>query len=149
MIFTKREVVQSEGSSLFLKLKDGESATGVFRGEIFEFYSKWVGNRSQVTNALDQEGKARFRLNFVMKDGGRFTAKIWEFGVAVYNQLGEINEEYPLEETKVKITRRGTSTETTYTILPLLKDKISDAAKKEIELTPLNILEHKDASMAG
>lgn len=144
MKFTKREVMQSEGNSLFLKLKDGESTTGVFRGEIYEFYSRWEGNRSRITTPDDPEAKTRFRANFVTKEDGRFLAKIWEFGIVTYNQLADLNEEYPLEDTKVKITRRGTGTDTIYNILPLLKEPIAAKDMKTIQGTPLNILEHKE-----
>lgn len=149
MQFTKREIVQSEGSNLFLKLKDGESVAGVFRGEIHEFYSKWDGNRSHLSTPLDQEAKCRFRLNFVTKEGAKFVAKIWEFGLVVYNQLADIDAEYPLEETKVKITRRGMKTDTTYMILPLMKEKIDPKTMTAILSVPLNVLEHKEQSGVG
>lgn len=146
MKFQKREITQSEGSSLFLKLKDGESVSGMFRGEVYEFYAKWEGNRSHVTNPLDQEAKVRFRLNFVMKEDSKLVAKIWEFGLVVYNQLADLDAEYPLEETKVKITRRGTGTDTTYSILPLVKEKIDPKTMTAILSVPLNHLEHKEQS---
>lgn len=143
MRFTKREIPSGDGSGgLFLKLKDGESVVGVFRGEVYEFYSKWENNKSVLTTADDPDGKSRFRLNFVVKED-KFTAKIWEFGLTIYNQLADINEEYPLQSTKVKITRRGTGTDTIYMILPMLKEPIPAQAMKEIESLPLNILEHK------
>jgi hypothetical protein len=148
MKFSKREIVQSEGSGLFLKLGDGESVTGVFRGDVYEFYSKWVGNRSQLTTPEDPEGKSRFRLNFVTKEGDRWTAKIWEFGTIVYNQLAELNDEYTLDETKVKVTRRGTGTDTTYSILPLLKEKFDLKTVEAIESVNLHALEHRDAAVA-
>lgn len=143
MKFTKREVVQSEGSSLFLKLKDGDSITGIFRGENHEFHVKWENGKSHLTNEHDQEGKPRFRLNFITKEDKRLVAKIWEFSVVVYNQLADLNEEYPLETTKVKITRRGSGTDTVYSILPLLKEPLTPAQIKEIESVSLNMLEHK------
>jgi hypothetical protein len=142
MQFTKRELVQGEGGNLFLKLKDGESVTGVFRGEIYEFYSRWDGNRSKVTSVDDPEGKSRFRLNFVTKEENKLVAKIWEFGVGIYNQLADLNEDYSLEETKVKITRRGTGTDTTYNILPT-KDKLDEKALNAIAEVGLQVLEHK------
>lgn len=144
MKFTKREVQSGEkGSNLFLKLADGQSVTGVLRGENYEFYNKWINGKSQLTTADDPEGKSRFRANFVTVEDGRLTAKIWEFPLTVYNQLADIAEEYDLEKTKIKITRRGTGTDTVYMILPLLKEPISAKAIKEIEAVKLNILEHK------
>lgn len=147
MKLPKREMPTSNGSSgnLFLKFKDGESKTGVFRGEPYEFYQKWVSNKSHVTSADDPEGKSRFRLNFVVLEDGKFVAKIFEFGLTVYGQLADIQEEYDLETIKVKITRRGTGTDTTYMVLPLLKEPIPAKAFKEIESVHMNILEHKQA----
>jgi hypothetical protein len=147
MKFTKREVMQSNGSggNTFLKLKDGESKAGVFRGEIYEFLKKWENGKSQVVGPDDPEGKTSFRLNFVTLEDGKFTAKTWEFGITVYNQLADIHEEYDLSKTKVKITRRGTGTDTTYMVLPLLKEPIPAKTMKEIEAVILNMLEHPQA----
>lgn len=146
MKFPKLDAPASEGSgsNLFLKLKDGESVTGVFRGELYEFFSKWTGNKSIVTSSLDPEGKQRFRANIVVYEDGQFRAKIWEFGRPVCAQLKDINDEYPLDKTKVKITRRGTGTDTTYMILPILKEPLSAKHLAEIEGVALNILEHRD-----
>ncbi len=134
-----------EGSKTFLTIKDGESVNAVFRGEIHEFYTKWIEGKSQLVGADDPEGKLRFRVNAIVKEGSQFVAKIWEFGRPVYDQLSEINAEYPLETIKVKVSRRGVKLETTYMILPLLgdKDKLSGEAIHVIGLVPLNILEHK------
>lgn len=132
---------------LFLKLSDGESVNGVFRGEIYEFKIKWEANKSQVVGDTDPDGKARFRLNFVTYDQAekKFVAKVFEFGLVVYGQLASINEEYPLENTKIKITRRGTGTSTEYIILPLIgtQHALSPPVLKQIEAVPLNMLEHK------
>lgn len=146
MKFSKRVQMSPEGrgSNLFLKIKDGESVIGVFRGEPLEFYSKWIGGKSQIALPDDPEAKKRYRLNFITKEDGKFVPKIWEFGVFIYNQLADINDEYPLEKTKVKITRHGTGTDTTYMILPLLKEPLPPKILKEIESIHLNILEHKD-----
>lgn len=134
---------ESSGSSLFLRLKDGESVTGICRGEAYEFRQKWMNGKSTLVDESDPEGKLRFRLNFVTPEDGKLTAKIFEFGLVVYGQLSEINDEYPLEKTKIKITRRGTGTDTIYMILPILKEPISPKLMKDIEAVPLNILEHK------
>jgi hypothetical protein len=145
MKFSKRDQSQEQGKGpgIFLKIGDGDSVTGIFKGELYEFRSKWVNNRPQLTDSSDPEGKPRFRANFVIKEEGRLVAKIWEFPTGIYNKLANIHEEYPLEETKVKITRRGVGTDTEYDILPLLKDVITPEVKKAIDAVPLNVLEHK------
>lgn len=148
MKLPKRDQSIHEGSNsnLFLKLKDGESITGVARGDCYEFFQVWAGNKSKVVGPDDPEGKSRFRLNFVTLEDGAFVAKIWEFPTAVYDQISELNEEYPLEKTKIKIKRNGTGTDTVYMILPLLKEPIPAKTIKEIEAVPLNMLEHKQKS---
>lgn len=143
MQFKKREPIQSEGSSKFLKIADGESVKGVCRGDIHEHYIRWEGGRGIPTSDDDPEAKLRFRLNFIVHDGSKFVAKIWEFGLTVYNQLAEVNDEYPLEQTKIKVSRRGTGKDTTYNVLPVAKEPIGPATLKEIQAVPLNILEPK------
>lgn len=145
MKFTKRDIPEGSGTGgLFLKFKDGESRVGVFRGEVYEFYQKWENGKSQVVTAGTPEAKSRFRLNFVTKEDGELKVKIFEFGLMVYNQLAEISEDYDVEKTAVKITRRGTGTDTVYMIMPA-KDQPNSAQMKAIEALSLNVLEHKDA----
>jgi hypothetical protein len=140
MIFNKREVSSGQGN-LFLKFKDGDSKTGIFRGEIYEYHQVWENGKSQIVSEDHPQAKSRFRANFVIYEDGKFTPKIFEFGLAVYNQLAAIADEYKIEDIKVKITRRGIGMDTTWMILPLLKEPISAKAMAEIESVPLNSLE--------
>lgn len=136
------------GSDKFLKLKDGESVNGIFRGEIHEFYIKWDGGKSSVVGPNEAGAKVRFKLNFVTFKESKFQVLVWEFGQPVYNQLSDINSEYDLSKIKVKISRRGTGLDTEYAILPLLadKDKLNPATMSQIELLSLNILDTKSQS---
>jgi len=131
----------NEGSKSFLKLKDKESATGIFRGEIHEFYAAWDGSKYKEVPEGTQGGSFRFRINFVVKEESNFVPKIFENGKGVYRQLAELHSEYDLQETVVKITRSGTETETTYTIMPLppkmQMSKETKAFVDKIELLPL------------
>jgi hypothetical protein len=130
---------------LFLKLKDGESKVGVFRGERpYEFFQVWEDGKSQVVDADHPNAKSRFRLNFVTKEDGELKVKIFEFGLTVHNMLADISESYDLEQTAVKITRRGLGTDTVYLILPVPPKEQPNATQlKAIQALPLNILEHK------
>ena len=119
MKFRKREIATGDGKGgAFLKFKDGESKVGVFRGEVFEFYNVWEGGKSHVVDADHPQAKSRFRLNFITKEDGELKAKTFEFGLMIYNMLADLSEEYDLEQTAVKITRRGTGTDTVYMIIP-------------------------------
>lgn len=137
-----------EGSSgHFLKIKDGESKRLVLRGDIHECYKKWVGGKGQEC-APDEPGAGlRFKVNAILDENGELVAKIWEFGITIYNQLKDINAEYPLENTKIKVTRSGsTKDNTSYTVLPLVGekdkllpkhlDKISAISLHELVRTP-------------
>lgn len=115
MKFIKRERSEGLSGGHFLKLKDGESVTGVFRGEIFEFKTKWNGTKY----VDDPAGSPRFKLNFVMKEGQEYVAKVFEFPATIYDNLAAINESMALEKTLLKITRKGTGTDTIYIIIPL------------------------------
>lgn len=145
MKFNKRDIPKSDGSggNMFMRLKDGESVTGVCRGEVYEFFIIWENNRSRIVKQSEDGAKSRFRLNLVVHEDGKFIAKIWEFGLTIYNQLSDISDEYNLEETKLKISRRGVGTDTVYMILPLLKEPISPKTLKEISAVHMLILEHK------
>jgi hypothetical protein len=145
MKFTKREIKSNSGggSSMFLKFQDGESKTGVLRGDVYEFYQVWEDGQSKIVEPSHPDGKARFRANLVVQEDGKFVAKIFEFGLTVYNQLADISDEYDIEKTKIKITRRGVKTDTTWMILPLLKEPLGAKALAEIEAVPLQNLEHK------
>lgn len=148
MKFTRREVVSSGGGDLFVKIKDGESVVGIFRGEVYEFYSKWEGRKGSIVDKSDPDGKPRFRVNFVTTDAGQWVAKIFEFGIMVYNQLADINEDAELPSTLVKVTRRGTGTDTTYSVIPSLKQALTTADWAAIQALPLKSLEHKTAPRA-
>lgn len=144
MKFPKRDAEASQGG-VFLKLKDGESVSGVFRGEIYAFYSYWdnAEKKSFVVDVEHDLARQRYRLNFVTKDeSGQLVSKIWEFAGPIYDMLQAINEEYPLPETTVKITRKGTGKDTEYNLLPLLKQPLTKAHLATIEEIKLQVLNH-------
>jgi hypothetical protein len=145
MRFPKREVSDSQGSGLFFRLKDGESKKGVLRGELYEFFQVWQNGKSVLVKPTAPGAKSRFRANIVVFDdeSGEFKALILEMSQTMCNQLADLAEEYDLTQTKIKITRRGTGTDTVYNIMPLFKEPLGPAAMKLIQSIPLQILEHK------
>lgn len=133
--------VTGNGSKNFLKLKDKESVQGIFRGDLHEFFVLWEGQKSKVVPEGTPGAKFRFRINFVIKEGSGYVVKIFEQGLTVYNQLAELHNEYELDTIVVKITRNGTGTDTTYSVLPLLKQAIPKETIKyldSMELLPLS-----------
>lgn len=133
----------------WLHLKDGESAKGVFRGEAYEFFIKWDGGKSSEVTSGTPGASSRFRLNFVTKIEGKYTAVTWEFGITVYNQLADLNELYPLETSVVVVSRQGaTKDDTRYTILPVPGAQLHGEQLKQIESVELNILQGKPKELA-
>lgn len=102
----------------FLKLKDGESAIGVFKGDPYEFYEIY---QQGVVPAGTKGASFRFRINFITREGASYVAKVFQNGVTVYKTLKYLNEEYDgLENVVVKISRTGsTKDDTIYHVLPL------------------------------
>ncbi len=133
---------ETGGSNDFLKLKNGDSVTGVFRGDEYEFYGSWKEGKFVVG-----EGKSfRFRINFITKDeSGTYVAKVLEQGVTVYNQLKDLHAEYDLTETIVKITRSGAGpSDTSYSILPIKKSQVGPELEKQLQAVELKDLGHSD-----
>lgn len=134
---------QGVGAGNFFKLKDGENKTGVLRGEPYRFFVLWEGGKSVLCEENTKGRSVRYRVNIVVFEEGKFVSKIWEISQTVCNQLADLNEEYALETINIKISRRGSGTDTEYGIIPLLKEPLSPNTMSLIEACPLQILEQK------
>lgn len=146
-----KRAAQSAGagvsSDAYLKIGDGEKIDVVFRGSFYEFWQNWPkGGQKQIFTEPTAGARSRFLLNAVVYDKAtkKFVAKVWEFAFPTYNQLAAINEHYPLEKTKIQITRTGAGTKTSYVILPL--GPVVPKALKEIEAVELNVLDRSGAA---
>lgn len=129
-------------SNTYLKLNDKDQVKGVFRGDVEEFFVTWENGKSRECAPDDDGAKFRFRVNFVTKENGSLTAKIWEGGQIVYNQLRDLNESFDLERTVVTVKRNGTGKDTTYSVLPAGKDfKVSDEMERQLANVKLHDLE--------
>ncbi len=141
MKFTKRSALASEGTSAanYLKILDGQSVTGVPRGEVFEYWQKWPqGGMKEVFAVPTMGASSRFKINVVVQEDGKFVAKVFDFGPRVYNQLADIAEELDLTKTKIKISRRGSAKNTEWNIFPL--GTVEGKALTAIEAVELNKL---------
>lgn len=133
------------GADQFLKIGDGEKVNVVFRGSFYEFWQNWPkGGEKQIFTKPTAGARSRFLLNAVIHDGKNFVAKVWEFALPTYNQLAAINEHYPLETTKIQITRNGVGTKTSYVLLPL--GPVEPKALKALEAIDLNILDRSNSA---
>lgn len=139
----------NSGGGNFLKLGDGESVVGIFRGDVYEFYQLWDdtaegGRKSQVVPEGTAGAKARFRINFIVKDKDGYHPMIFENGPRVHAQLAELHEEFGLETTVVKLTRNGLKLETKYSIMPIKNNQVSDETLELLRDLELHKLEHSD-----
>ena len=120
MKFQKRAPVGSgDGSKTYLKIRPGESIKLILAGDEHCFRIKWHNGKSSPADDNDPEGKFRFKVNVIVKEDGKYVAKVWEQGSIVYNGLMDINEDYKLNKTVLKVTRSGTGTDTTYSLIPM------------------------------
>lgn len=135
----KKDLPES-GPSNYVRLKDKESITGIFRGEVFDFYSVWESGKPRIVDESVFGARFRFKINFVVKEGASYVVKVFEQSKTVYEQLGALHDEYDLEKTLIKITRNGTGkSDTTYTLLPL-RQEVPPETLKHIETLPMNPL---------
>ncbi len=130
MKFTKLE---STGGGNFLKLADGESVVGIPAGEIHSFKQEWVNGKANVVNEPNPAKHNRFEMNFIVKgEDGKPVAKVWGYGVTIYSTLAEFAAEMNIISTKIKVTRKGTGTDTTYVLIPLGKVETAPEVKLNI-----------------
>lgn len=115
-------------SRAYVKLKDGESITGIFVGEPFTYRQHWSEGKAQPCKgegcdscASGSKGSFRFRINLIVKEGENYIAKILEQGARFYDAITSLEESgYALEDHLMKISRRGsTMNDTTYSVLPV------------------------------
>lgn len=146
----RTEMPDTGGSGgVFVRLKDKESITGVFRGDIYEFFQLWKpGAKPEIVAEGTPKASFRFRLNFIVKENDVYTAKIFENNSSTYKKLAALAGEYELDDVTVKITRDGEGLDTEYSVLPLLKLKVSEAVKAVV-LLPLGHQEKKPADDIG
>lgn len=130
------------GGGKFLKIEIGHSVVGVFRGEPHIFYQKWPRNGTKETSDLPKPGfDPRFKVNFVVFEDGKFTSKIFEYGVSVNNQMAAINDSCDIDQIKCSISRVATGKGSNYMVLPVLKEPLSAKALAEIEKVLLHDLD--------
>lgn len=141
-------------SKNYLKLKDKESATGIFVGDFYEYRQHWVTNRSELCSednlcphcAQGLKSSFRFRINFITKDkDGNYQALVFEQGWTVYNAMRELHSEYDLTKHIVKITRSGSGkSDTSYSILPIKNGAVTPELGNRLCGLTLQDLKHKN-----
>lgn len=126
---SSQQRTEGGGGGLFIKMGDGDKLTGVFRGDPAVRRVHWVqssgtydpcGGGDCGLCADGNKAKTRFKINIIVKDNNVYVAKIFDGSYGTYLELKALHEGgYDLEKTAVEITRKGTGTDTRFTILPL------------------------------
>ncbi len=112
------DIDETSSQSNFVRLKDGETISGIPRGEIHHAYIVWENRKRREVSKGTPDAKFRFSMNFVVKEGTSYVAKIFEGGTMVYKQLKKLSKDYDLTETVIKITREGSELDTEYDVIP-------------------------------
>lgn len=113
---------QSEkGNDLFVKLKDGQSVSGILAGDPYVYHKKWENGKSVPCEDGEEGASFAFRINLVVNENKTLVPKILDKGWKVYAQLKALTERgYDLSKTAVSIGRTGSGkSDTVYTVLPL------------------------------
>lgn len=136
------EPKQETSGGLFIKLKDGDSVSGVIAGEELVKYKKWENGKTTECDPEDERASFRFIVNMIVNENGGYKAKLLEQGRKVYDQLRELHESgYDLERTTIKITRKGSGlNDTTYTVLPVPNGTLNDKQLESLKEVKLNEL---------
>jgi hypothetical protein len=124
-------------SKTYLKLTDGSSVIGVFRGEIDIIYQVYENGRYKTVSSTDANGIFRFNVNFIVKENGMLVAKIFQGNYHDFKTLEEINSQMSLDTTYIKLTQTGERQSKRISFTPQVKSKPDEA---KLSLVTLNIL---------
>lgn len=132
---------QMKGGGEFIRLKNGEEVTGIFRGEPVIFFKAYEPEtKTTITKKeyFEYGGKSaskRFRLCFIVKEGENHVCKIFEGSKTSGEALSMIMDEYDITNTVFKIKRDGDKMDTVYHFLA--KDKLTPEQVKKIDAIEL------------
>lgn len=112
------DIAEGNGPSNFVKLKDGEQIAGMLAGEPREGFVMWDNKVKTEVPEGTPGSKLNFKINFVVKEGTSYVAKVLEGGVQIYKQLATLAKEWDLDETVIIIRRDGTGLDTEYSVMP-------------------------------
>jgi len=124
-----------DGGGLYIRLKDGDSVEGVFRGVARDFHTVWKDGKTEEASEGAPGASFRFKMNLVLKENGVLVAKIFEGGWKVYEQLVTLEAaKYDLDRTTVLISRKGsTKNDTKYTVMPVKGGELNDDENAGLE----------------
>jgi len=141
----KLDEQEGGGGGLFIKLKDGESVEGVFRGEPHCFYQIFKDKR-EYENYV--EGSSfRFKLVMIIKENGAYVGKILQQGVKLGKSVRLCTQECGMDYI-YKIIREGSSKDDTiYQLIP--KRALTESEKSQIEAVEIPSLKSTRKKSSG
>lgn len=102
----------------FIKLKDGESVTGVLRGEEIQKWQKF-NNRTKryEESSHDDGGQFKFLINFIVKDNEEYKAKWLQGTWKTRKKIKALAQTKDLSLHPITVSRKGsTMSDTEYTV---------------------------------
>jgi len=146
----KEKPTGSSGSSLFLKIKDGESVKGVFRGEQVEHWILWGPSGSSPATKDTPKADWKCKRNFIVRENGALVAKIFDFGRTIGDQIEMLEKAgYDMEKTVVMISRKGQQLQSKYTLVAIKESDVTPMMEEElkhVKLKPLTEVGDDDVS---
>lgn len=127
--------IESQGSTKsFVKVGDGNSVIGVFKGDPEIFYQVFENGKYKVVPKSDASGVFRFSINFITKEDGKLVAKLFQGNWHDLKALKALHDEFNLEETYVKVSQTGERQNKRMSFMPMTKQKPDQALFKAVEL---------------
>lgn len=142
------EEAPPSGSKSFLKLSNGDSTIGVFKGNLEVFYQVFENGKYRTVPKDDANGQFKFRVNFITKENGVLVAKIFSGNWHDYKALKDYHEEYNLETIFMKVTQTGERQTKRISFMPMTKTKPDAATINGVALQELKPKDSRSLSPA-
>jgi len=147
MKFHKPEREPTGGN--FLKIGDGKSIIGVFRGDPYIYYQVFENGRYQVVPSTDANGKFAFKINFIIKDGDALVSKIFQGNYYDYQALMDLHEEFDLEKIYVQISQTGERQSKRMSYMPKTKQKPDEKKLASVTLVEFGQKQSEENNESG
>lgn len=121
-------------SKTFLKVGDGNSVVGVFKGDPETFYRIYEDGKYKIVPKSDVNGKFTFQMNVIIRENEELVAKLFQGNWHNLEDLKALHKEYNLEETCIKISQTGERQSKRISFMPMIKQKPDQDEIKKIKL---------------
>lgn len=128
------EIEEKGSSKTFLKIGEGNSIVGVFRGDPEIYYQIFENGKYKVVSKETPGSQFKFAINFVMKENGALVSKIFQGNWHDLKALKALHEEFNLEETYVKVSQSGERQNKRLSFMPMTKQKPDQASIRSVDL---------------